>query len=183
MVRRWVAMVMLAAVFLSFQTSLAEAPEEAPKTPQALDISLQEFLETYNALPTVNWPLAQQADLEQQVFGLVSLQAGEHMDVYVQLSYNEKKDAVQFAGVVTQRDDERVDLEAFLLVCDHLMEIVFTDMDQDARQLMLMRCILEGAADESYFPDGTKEYSEGDNTITYVVREDGERHVIVYRRG
>lgn len=180
MSRRVIAM--FAMLFLLCNSALADELPAVPKSPQPLGITLQQFVDTYNALPTVTRKLDGQSDDLQQVFGLVSMPAGEQMDVYVQLSYDEPNDAVQFAGVVTQLKENRLDFEGFLLVCDHLMEIVFPEMSPDARKCMLMQVILNGAVDGIYFPDGSNVYNEGDNSIMYVVREDGERHVIVYQQ-
>lgn len=174
---------LMALMMMLMVPARAQDPGHAPQKPQPLGISLKEFVELYNAQQDVDAPIGQTTDLENQLAGIVYLPVSELVDVYVQLSYDQRKDAVQFVGCVMQQD-LLPDYEVFLSTAGRLMSVVFTGMTKQQRQQMLLSAIEQGTA-AGDFPEngGSVLYREGSNVIEYIVRDDGGRQVVIYREG
>ncbi len=161
----------------------AEVTPPADVSPKQLDISLTEFVQRYNGQEGVSTPIeAQQQEIDRPMHGIVYLSADEQVNVFVQLAYDQKDDQVLYAGCVMDKDKEP-NFEGFLTVCDHVMGVVFPDLDPDARAALLMRVILEGDRQGAYAATSRNRshtVTDGAHALKYVVDDENKRQLVAY---
>lgn len=175
---------LLLAMILGVGCALADADvKHAPTRPQPLDISLEEFLGQYNGQVGVEDPIGETIDLETQLAGVIYMPANDVIDLFVQVSYDQRKGAVQYVGAVMQcMKDQEPDFEGFVEVCVRLMRIVFPEMEEKERRLMLVDAIYDGVLSGAFENDeGHVKYQVGECVLNYYLSLDGERQVLMYR--
>lgn len=175
MARRLLIFVLLGCIGL-LQVAVADQPA-------SLEMTLDAFIQAYNALPTVKRPLTRDTeDREEQLHGIIYMPANDAVDVYVQLAYDQNADRIHFVGAVMDASDEPC-FEDFMAVIDHLMAVVFPELSPEARAAMIGGAIIQADHQGVFAEDGARvtEYADGERGLRYFVYDGNERQAVVYR--
>lgn len=150
---------------------------DPPGQPVAMDMTPEQFVEAYNAACCEDVRVHGLVDRDGTVFGVTYLAVGDKPGLYAQLAVDPIAGKVLIAGAKLDACDGDPDLPGFADVAAAVMCVTFPDLSGERRESLLGQTIDLGEQPGQ----GGAQLGEGACVVHYVVHDDGERAILMYR--